>query len=298
MKKLIVTADDFGASQNINEGIIEGVENGIVTTISAMTNFHEPLSMLPPLRKKNNVNVGVHLNITTGKGLTTNSKSTLCDNSGCFFSISEILPKLKQINISELETELTSQIEILEKYNISPEHLTNQHGILSLYPPFFSVVVKLAKKYNLPVRSPITTSTDFSSFYPDSETRKFATKLFLNHIKKYPLTVPHLAKNILKKRKFPEILKKNNIKTPDIFIDYLWGKPSEEKLIYILENLQEGISEMTVHLGNSFREKSYPKGLDTEYFYNREIELKLVTSSKIKNKISELGIKLANFESL
>ena len=40
---LIITADDFGASRNINEGIKIAADEKAITTISALTNFKESL---------------------------------------------------------------------------------------------------------------------------------------------------------------------------------------------------------------------------------------------------------------
>ena len=64
---LIVTADDYGASENINRGIEEGIADGIVTEVSVLTNFarcHEDLKEL--CARHPHIGVGVHLNISTG----------------------------------------------------------------------------------------------------------------------------------------------------------------------------------------------------------------------------------------
>ena len=43
---LIITADDFGASKNINEGIRFAMENKAVTSIAVLSNFTESLPEL------------------------------------------------------------------------------------------------------------------------------------------------------------------------------------------------------------------------------------------------------------
>lgn len=52
-KCLIITADDYGASKNINEGIRLAVENDAITTISVLSNFTECLPNLKRLSQNN-----------------------------------------------------------------------------------------------------------------------------------------------------------------------------------------------------------------------------------------------------
>src|SRR5882757_5858501 len=69
MKKLIINADDFGMSREVNEGTKQGIKQGIITSVSVMTNmpyFNEAVRFL---KKYPHVSVGLHFNITEGKSL-------------------------------------------------------------------------------------------------------------------------------------------------------------------------------------------------------------------------------------
>ena len=73
---VIITADDFGASRNINEGIGLAGRAGVITAISAMTDFPESLAELGEIGGEcPRVGIGVHLDITTGKPALPRSKS-------------------------------------------------------------------------------------------------------------------------------------------------------------------------------------------------------------------------------
>ena len=64
MKKLIVTADDFGYSRNVNKAIIRCFRNGIVTSTSLLANtkyFDESVKLL---KLNKNLDVGMHINLT------------------------------------------------------------------------------------------------------------------------------------------------------------------------------------------------------------------------------------------
>ena len=51
MQKLIVTADDYGMCQPVDDAIDAGIENGMITTTNVMTNMETrpPISARPSL---------------------------------------------------------------------------------------------------------------------------------------------------------------------------------------------------------------------------------------------------------
>jgi len=302
LRRLIITADDFGASQNINQGIVQAVEGGIVNTVSAMTNF--PLSHGDLKRLHSafpDVGIGVHLNITTGKPICDSEEiPSLVGEEGCFFTIDRILPELRRISLSELNRELESQVQALEELSIPIDHLSSQHGILGLYAPFFEIVVDLAEKYHSPVRTPLLASRKFPRLFPQALTQKKARRLAvhfaLKHLVDALLLLEHVS--LRKSEELSRLLTARALAHPDIFIDSLYGNPTEENLRHIFENLPEGVSELAVHLGSDFREESYPSGLDTGYFDARERELALILRSGVRSLLAALDIQLIRFSDL
>ena len=72
---LILTADDFGASKNINDGIKFAAEQNAITTISALSNFNEALPDLKEIADSHpEIGIGVHLNIITRKPFPKSKK--------------------------------------------------------------------------------------------------------------------------------------------------------------------------------------------------------------------------------
>ena len=86
---LIITADDFGASKNINEGIKFAAENKAINSISVLSNFNESLSDLKEISDNNSdIGIGVHLNIITGKPiLDAEQVPSLVTANGSFYTI-------------------------------------------------------------------------------------------------------------------------------------------------------------------------------------------------------------------
>ncbi|KAB3529853.1 ChbG/HpnK family deacetylase [Alkaliphilus serpentinus] len=148
MKKIIVTADDYGISREVNEGIEEAVFYSIITGTSILANGI--LNNLGSL-KKSNIAFGVHLNLTLGKPMYSEYPLEYLVN----YNFPKFFRKdgRVQYSIKEeiIEREFESQIDKVKSIvNIS---YLDTHNHIHELSQVFSVVVKLAQKYNLAVRS-------------------------------------------------------------------------------------------------------------------------------------------------
>jgi len=299
---IIITADDYGAARNINEGIRIAVENHLVTDISALTNFQESISSLKSISDNYPyVGIGVHLNITTGKPLSDPAIiPSLVDSNGNFFTIYELIPRLKKIPLKEIKTELIAQVQILADSGIRVNHLSDQYGILSLYPPCFDIMIQLAKDYNLPIRSPVIASLQYPSLFPHSLMRQEGYKIFKSVLVTHPGSLLSLAADfeLNKPASRAAKLDKSGIKHPDLLIDYFYGNPSFSNLEYIFEKLPPGINELVLHLGTSERQTEYPTGLDLGYMSTRELELQTISSCSLNDILKNLKIEKISYSDI
>lgn len=299
---LILTADDFGASKNINEGIIFAAEKKALTSISVLANFTESLPDLKKLSENHSgIGIGVHLNIVTGNPLLgVDQVPSLVSDRGSFYTIDEILPKISSISIDEIRKELRAQILVMKKYDIRIDNLSDQYGILFTYSPFFNVIVELAKEFNLPVRSPVLASVKYPGVLTNSNMVKEGRKKVLSIAFKHPFKAMRLKKyfGIREMERKAQMLDEFGIPHPDLFIGSLWGDPTASNLIDILEHLPEGTSEIVFHYGSYTRQENYPSGLDLDYFRNREYELMTGTSDYLKEYMSYLNIEKISFSQL
>lgn len=80
-----VTADDYGYSNKRNEGIECAINNGIVNSVSVLVNglALKPLTLIT----SKEVRIGLHLNLTEGKPVTSDLESvrTLLNQNDEFF---------------------------------------------------------------------------------------------------------------------------------------------------------------------------------------------------------------------
>ena len=299
---LIITADDFGASRNINEGIKIAADKKAITAISVLSNFTESLPELKEISENHpDIGIGIHLNIVTGRPiLDTEQIPSLVNPGGSFYTINELLPRIKSISIDDLRKELRAQILAVAKYDIKIDHLSYQFGILSIYTPFFEIVTELAREFSVPVRTPLLASVKFPETFPNSHMNKRGYQIAF----RFAITHPFKAIGLLKYSRNREMERKAEklddlgILHPDYLIDYFWGDPTAANFLYILEHLPAGISELMLHLGTYSRQDNYPVGLDVEYFENRENELITVTSDYLKEYINYLNIISINYSEI
>jgi predicted glycoside hydrolase/deacetylase ChbG (UPF0249 family) len=67
---LIVNADDFGADDAVNRGVIEGHERGIVTSASFMVDMPAARSAARLAKEHPRLSLGLHVNFTAGDRIT------------------------------------------------------------------------------------------------------------------------------------------------------------------------------------------------------------------------------------
>lgn len=146
-KKFILNADDFGVNNNINLGILDGYNNGFLTSASICANGKEfDVAVNEILPDCPNLGIGVHLNISNGNALC---KHKLLSNNNHFNNTFLHIYKLSSNSefLKEIETEFRAQIEKVNNYS-TIDHLNSQSHIHSI-PAIFKIVCKLANEYKI-----------------------------------------------------------------------------------------------------------------------------------------------------
>lgn len=151
LRTMIINADDFGMSREVNEGIKQGIEAGVITSVSVMVNMPYYKDAIAFLKKHPEVSVGLHFNISEGHPiLSPHQLATLLREDDYFYNWITLTLNLilRQICLKEVEKELTAQFTILKKSGLPINHIDGHHH-LHLYPSIFQIVAKFAKKENL-----------------------------------------------------------------------------------------------------------------------------------------------------
>ena len=291
---LIINADDLCLSEDINKGIIETFKQGVVTSATAMMNMPNAPEMLKEIHSHYpDFPVGLHLNITTGSPVLDPSVvPSLVDSRGNFFGPDDIPFQFQKISLKELRAEITAQLELFLSTGVPLSHLDYHHNIMALYTPFFELVIDLAREYNLPVRNPVPASLYGVVKLENGGGSSAAMGKMISMGIRRPITAFRLMQDINPKAfqgNYHELLQAG-IPTPHWFIDNYYENATLENFLSLLEQLPPGFSEIMVHPGLS--------PLDSVDYQDRALELKILTDSKVREKIKELGISLVDFSAL
>lgn len=151
--KLIINADDFGMSHEVNTAIRDAFAEGLISSTTLMANmdgFDEAVAMIRGGEVKK---VGIHLNLFEGIPLTEKMKADrlYCDDEGKFrFAaghISFFAPR--KIAHTIVYGELKAQIEKILAAGVVPTHL-DSHGHYHSNWFVGQTVIDLAHEFKIP----------------------------------------------------------------------------------------------------------------------------------------------------
>ena len=262
MKHLIINADDFGLTPGVTRGILDAHLNGVVTSTSAMMNSpHIAESLAAALRDAPNLGIGVHLVLTWGKPILAPEKvSTLVDDTGHFYKFFQLSERIGNFKLTEIRNEWQAQIETFIANGCRPDHLDSHHHSSYSNPNLFTIMLELAREYDLPIRMPSK---------PEGSS--------------------------LKIEPFIQIPGQHPVRFPQSCITAFYDEgASLVNLSRILSALPEGVSELMCHPGYADRELME----GSSYTTARETELRILTGNEIKAWFKEKDITLARFSDL
>jgi hypothetical protein len=148
VRRLIVNADDFGLTRGVSEGILAAHRHGIVTSTTALVT--RPIDAdLCRRAADSGVGIGLHVNLTLGMPLTGPSSLTGPDRR--FVRGPRRLAA--QARPADVEREVAAQVEAFTRqFRRGPTHVDTHHHV-GLLAPVREVVLALARRLGLPVRS-------------------------------------------------------------------------------------------------------------------------------------------------
>ena len=158
MKRLIVTADDFGLTYGVNSGIVEAFQRGIVTSTSLMVNAPAAEQAGAQARNHDGLSVGLHLVLTLGHPVgPPDSLSRYLDDKGAF-------PRdpnaYRRAEASEVAPEIDAQLVRFQRsVGRPPAHIDGHHHVHQSRG-VMEATLKAAARLGIAVRSPTDASRE------------------------------------------------------------------------------------------------------------------------------------------
>jgi predicted glycoside hydrolase/deacetylase ChbG (UPF0249 family) len=275
MKQLIISADDFGLTKSVNDGIAMACAEGIVTHVNLIPTGEAFTDAAERIDSIKGVSVGAHLALTETAPLLRAEKvhsivgkdRRFYRHSGGFF----LRLFFGKIDMAEAYLELKAQLEAIMKAGVKPVNLSS-HEHIHMMPSMLEVFVRLAKEYGIP---------SIRCFYEKRMARPVtAGKIFK------ALAIAGLG------RRAREFISSSGLSsTDDFFGFYDSGHIDEKRLSALIGFIGEGVCELVTHPGFLG-----PEVIDRYTFHrNCEAELSALTSPRVRRLIHEKGIELTGF---
>ena len=253
MKRLIVTADDFGAARQVNEAVEAAHRGGILRAASLMIAAAATADAIARARRLPSLRVGLHVVLVDGRPvLPAAALPHLTNAEGLFAAHPAALGTTIAASRAarrELAAEITAQFAAFSDSGLTLDHC-NAHQHFHLHPLVGELIAQIGPRFGLrAVRVPLE---------PTAVLRKVARPTFSPLS---ALTRPFAL--VLRAR-----LAAAGLVAADRVFGLRWsGQMTRERLAGLIRHLPEGLSEIYLHPATS----AYP-GSARGYRYREELE--------------------------
>jgi predicted glycoside hydrolase/deacetylase ChbG (UPF0249 family) len=140
LKQLIVNADDFGFTRDVNEGIVAAHRNGILTATTIMATGPAFAHAVELSRENPDLDIGCHLVLVGAPGFPPTIPALL-------YAVAA-----RRIRIYD---ELAAQVRRIVDAGVRPTHL-DTHKHTHILPPVLDALARISEEFNIPwVRRPL-----------------------------------------------------------------------------------------------------------------------------------------------
>jgi predicted glycoside hydrolase/deacetylase ChbG (UPF0249 family) len=218
------------------------------------------------------LSLGLHLNLTTGKPLTS-APSLTQRNTGKFYSLPVLIARasLGRIDASEVTRECSAQLDRMAEVGIAPTHL-DSHRHVHAHPALWPAVIEAAS------------SRGVSNVRIPTEPLWANARDWKSTLKKAGLLV---CSRTLRGRS------EHSVADHFFGLSLQGGHAFAARLFALIPKLPEGTTELMTHPGYADAGLSEYDG----YTWQREDELRVLCSKELRELLLREGIELAGFRS-
>lgn len=280
LKKLIVTADDFGAAVPINEAVEHGHRSGVLSAASLMVGAPAVEDAVERARRLPSLGVGLHLTLVDGRPvLPRHQIPDLVGLDGRFscdpvrFGIALFFsPEIQR----QAEAEIQAQFERFRATGLLLDHV-NGHQHFHMHPVVTRAIARIAPAFGSPpVRIPRETFRHSWRAAAERPLHRLGSSLF------------YAAQTYRMRRQ----LEASGLPLNDhVFGVNDSGAMVEQRLLEFLDHLPEGVTELYCHPAT--RRWVGPDNLPAHY--RPEDELAALVSAEVFAKLDSIRIQPVSF---
>ena len=233
MRDLIVTADDFGLSIEVNEAVEKAHREGILTAASLMVGAPAYADAVERARRLPDLRVGLHLTLVEAQPVLPPAEiPNLVDTTGQFRSdmaASGAAMFFRPSVHRQLVAEVEAQFAAYAATGLPLDHV-DAHKHFHIHPSIAGALIAVGNRHGMrAVRVP--------------REPLFLVRRLDPHA---PLFVPLLTRHFA--RRLDTRLRRAGLKLPDQVFGLAWsGAMTRERLLAILDHLPPGLTEIYTH---------------------------------------------------
>jgi hopanoid biosynthesis associated protein HpnK len=152
VRRLIVTADDFGLAIPVNEAVEQAHVRGILSTASLMVAAPQTADAVARARGLPNLRVGLHVVLVNGRpALPPSRVPDLVDADGRFSSnlfAAGVRYFFKPGIRAQLEAEIREQFRLFAQTGLALDH-ANAQNHMHVHPTILSLIMKIGRDFGL-----------------------------------------------------------------------------------------------------------------------------------------------------
>jgi chitin disaccharide deacetylase len=276
---LVITADDFGIHEAVNEGIEQASRYGALTAASLMMGAAATDDAVRRARRLPRLRVGLHLVLADGRAVLPPAEvAALVDECGQFGNRMPeqgvryfVFPHVRR----QLEAEIRAQFRAFAATGLALDHV-NAHKHFHLHPTLLTLMLRVGREFGLrAVRLP----------YEPASVLDGVT--LTQHLGSAALR-PWLA--LMKSR-----LRTAGIRHNDLLLGIQnSGSMSEGKLLSLLRRIPTGVTEIYLHPGT----RAGAEIASSMSGYRHTEELAALLSPRVRSLLSEMGIRRGGYGDL
>jgi predicted glycoside hydrolase/deacetylase ChbG (UPF0249 family) len=259
LRLLVVNADDFGFTRDVNRGIVEAHRNGILTATTLMACGDAFDDAVRLARENPTLDIGCHLVLVGSPGFPD--------------TVSQLILAVRKMPVYDL---LAAQIRKIVEAGIAPTHL-DTHKHTHLLPPVLEAVARLSQEFRIPwVRRPF----DFPMEAGGIGWSKRAVSSAFGVVR----------------GRFQKVLGRHACRSTDHFAGFkVTGNYDAAYLERLIRELPEGSTEFMCHPGICTDELRSQR---TRLKESREAELRALTSPSVRRAMEEQNVRLVSYRDL
>lgn len=236
MRDVIISADDFGISEEVNEAVDAAHRNGILNTTSLMVAAPATADAVARARSLPDLHVGLHVVLVNGRPkLPPERIPALVDGNGEFatdLAAAGVNFFFRPGARKQLEDEVRAQFEAFAATGLALDHVNAQNH-MHVHPTVLGIILKVGRDHGLrAVRIPFEPFLSSWRSMRNAGPQRFANAFFL---------WPWLT--LMKMR-----LRSAGIATNDfVFGMNDTGHMTSDRVVRFMEHLPRGVSEVYFH---------------------------------------------------